>query len=367
MGLFSKSVKAEFAAVPIKAAAGVGSSGIPAFYSWSSGTFENMALSLPTVSRSFDLLASTIASLEFRQYTKVWDDVEGEYQKVYVPNESWMENPDPSVPRQFLLANLFKDIWVYGRGFLYVTSRNATDGRPMSFKWLAAANIQTPDEVGPQYFGMTDNIQFNGNNLDAENVITFLSPTTGIIFTGSRAVSIGLHLDQFADRLATIESVPGYLQQTSSGESMSGEELGDLASAWAAARRDGNLVGALNNYVNFIEFDKNPNEVNAEQRQYQALDLSRLCSVPAYLVSAPTPGASMTYQNAQQARQDLWLFGAQMFAEAICQRLSMNDVLSRGRFVEFDTDDLLEVSDMAESITPDTMTPSPTSQDPMND
>lgn len=348
MGLFSKKIRAEFAAAPVKAAAGVGSSGIPPFYSWSSGTFENMALSLPTVSRSFDLLASTISSLEFRQYTKQWTGEE--YEKIYVPNESWMENPDPSVPRQFFLSNLFKDIWIYGRGFLYVTSRNATDGRPMSFKWLAAANIQTPDEVGPQFFGMTDNIQFNGNNLDASNVITFLSPTVGLIYTGTRAVSIGLHLDQFADRLATIESVPGYLQQTSAGESMSGEELGDLASAWAAARRDGNLVGALNNFVNFVEFDKNPNEVNAEQRQYQALDLSRLCSVPAYLVSAPTPGASMTYQNAQQARQDLWLFGAHMFAEAITQRLSMNDILGRGRYVEFDTDSLLEVNDMSESL-----------------
>lgn len=348
MGLFSKKIRAEFAAAPVKAAAGVGSSGIPPFYSWSSGTFENMALSLPTVSRSFDLLASTIGSLEFRQYTKQWTGEE--YEEIYVPNESWMENPDPTVPRQFMLANTFKDIWIYGRAFWYVTSRNATDGRPMSFRWLPAANIQTPDEVGPQYFGMTDYIQFNGNDLDASNVITFLSPTTGLIFTGARAVSIGLHLDQFADRLATIESVPGYLQQTSAGESMSGEELGDLASAWAAARRDGNLVGALNNFVNFVEFDKDPNAVNAEQRQYQALDLSRLCSVPAYLVSAPTPGASMTYQNATQARQDLWLFGAQMYAMAITQRLSMNDILGRGRFVEFDTDDLLEVAEMSDSL-----------------
>ena len=56
----------------------------------------------------------------------------------------------------------------------------------------------------------------------------------------------------------------------------------------------------------------------------------------------------MTYQNASQARQDLWLFGAQMYAEAITQRLSMNDITSRGRFICFDTDDLLAVADMQE-------------------
>ena len=347
MAFFSRKITtAEFASSPIKAAAGVGMSGIPPMYAWSSGTFEQVALSLPTVSRARDLLASTISSLEFRQKVKQWNGTE--YEELYVPNESWMENPDPKVPRQFILANTVTDLFFYGRAFWAVTSRNATDGRPMSFEWLPAANIQTPNQVGPQYFGMPDVIQFNGVNLDPNEIITFLAPTTGIIFTGRRAVNIATHLDQYADRAATIETVPGYLQQTSAGETMSGEELGDLAAQWAQARREGNVIGALNNYVNFIEYDQSPLETNAAQRQYQALDLSRLCSVPAYLVSAPTPGASMTYQNATQARQDLWLFGAQMYAHAIESRLSMNDVTSRGRFVCFDTDELLAVADMNE-------------------
>ena len=347
MAFFSRKITtAEFASSPIKAAAGVGMSGIPPMYAWSSGTFEQVALSLPTVSRARDLLASTISSLEFRQKVKQWNGTE--YEELYVPNESWMENPDPKVPRQFILANTVTDLWMTGRAFWAVTSRNATDGRPMSFEWLPAANIQTPNQVGPQYFGMPDVIQFNGVNLDPNEIITFLAPTTGIIFTGRRAVNIATHLDQYADRAATIETVPGYLQQTAAGETMSGEELGDLAAQWAQARREGNVIGALNNYVNFVEYDQSPLETNAAQRQYQALDLSRLCSVPAYLVSAPTPGASMTYQNASQARQDLWLFGAQMYAHAIESRLSMNDVTSRGRFVCFDTDELLAVADMNE-------------------
>jgi hypothetical protein len=257
-----------------------------------------------------------------------------------------MENPDPKVPRQFILANTVTDLWMTGRAFWAITSRNATDGRPMSFEWLPSSNIQTPNQQGPQFFGMPDEIEFNGVQLDPSQIITFLAPTTGLMYSGRRSVNIATHLDQYADRAATIETVPGYLQQTAAGETMSGEELGDLAAQWAQARREGNVIGALNNYVNFVEFDRDPLEVNAAQREYQALDLSRMCSVPAYLVSAPTPGASMTYQNASQARQDLWLFGAQMYAHAIESRLSMNDVLSRGRFVRFDTDDLLAIGDM---------------------
>ncbi len=349
MAFFSRKITtAEFASSPVKAAAGVGMSGIPPMYAWSSGTFEQIALSLPTVSRARDLLASTISGLEFRQYIKQWNGEE--YEEIYVPNESWMENPDPKVPRQFILANTVTDLWMTGRAFWAVTSRNATDGRPMSFEWLPSANIQTPDQVGPQFFGMPKEIEFNGIQLDPNEIITFLAPTTGLMYSGRRAVSIATHLDQYADRAATIETVPGYLQQTSAGETMSGEELGDLAAQWAQARREGNVIGALNNYVNFVEFDRDPLEVNAAQREYQALDLSRICSVPAYLVSAPTPGASMTYQNASQARQDLWLFGAHMLATAITSRLSMNDVVSRGRYVKFDTDDLLAVGEMSDVL-----------------
>ena len=349
MAFFSRKITtAEFASSPVKAAAGVGMSGIPPMYAWSSGTFEQIALSLPTVSRARDLLASTISGLEFRQYVKQWNGTE--YEEIYVPNESWMENPDPKVPRQFILANTVTDLWMTGRAFWAVTSRNATDGRPMSFEWLPSANIQTPDQVGPQFFGMPKEIEFNGIQLDPNEIITFLAPTTGLMYSGRRAVSIATHLDQYADRAATIETVPGYLQQTSAGETMSGEELGDLAAQWAQARREGNVIGALNNYVNFVEFDRDPLEVNAAQREYQALDLSRICSVPAYLVSAPTPGASMTYQNASQARQDLWLFGAHMLATAITSRLSMNDVVSRGRYVKFDTDDLLAVGEMSDVL-----------------
>jgi hypothetical protein len=349
VAFFSRKITtAEFASSPVKAAAGVSMSGIPGMYAWSSGTFEQIALSLPTVSRARDLLASTISGLEFRQYIKQWNGEE--YEEIYVPNESWMENPDPKVPRQFILANTVTDLWMTGRAFWAVTSRNATDGRPMSFEWLPSANIQTPDQVGPQFFGMPKEIEFNGIQLDPNEIITFLAPTTGLMFSGRRAVSIATHLDQYADRAATIETVPGYLQQTSAGETMSGEELGDLAAQWAQARREGNVIGALNNYVNFVEFDRDPLEVNAAQREYQALDLSRICSVPAYLVSAPTPGASMTYQNASQARQDLWLFGAHMLATAITSRLSMNDVVSRGRYVKFDTDDLLAVGEMSDVL-----------------
>jgi hypothetical protein len=59
------------------------------------------------------------------------------------------------------------------------------------------------------------------------------------------------------------------------------------------------------------------------------------------------PG-SFTYQNAQQARQDLWLFGAKMYADCIEQTLSANSIVPRGRFVRFDVEDFLFENSMAD-------------------
>lgn len=339
MGLFSRKVTAPaLGEATVTAAAGGAFSMIGDYYAYTVGTFETLALTLPTVSRAADLMGAQIAELSLKHYTRQWT---GErYEEIYLPNEPWMDQLDPNVPMQFTLSNLFRDLWFYGRAFLWVSSRRADDNRPATFEWLPAANIETPSQVGPQYFGMPDTVLFNGVEINRNDVKVFLSPSVGLVWTGNRAINIALHLDQYADRMATQEQVPGYLQQRG-GETMSGDELNDLASSWAALRKDGSTVGALNDYVEFVEYKKDPAEVVSAQRQYQALELARLCSVPAYLVNAPTPGASMTYQNAQQARQDLWLFGTSMYARAISSRLSMNDILPRGRFVEFNAEDVL--------------------------
>ena len=52
--------------------------------------------------------------------------------------------------------------------------------------------------------------------------------------------------------------------------------------------------------------------------------------------------SGMTYANAQQARQDLILFGARPILHAMQERLSMDDVMARGRHVEFALDEYID-------------------------
>lgn len=339
MGIFTpkKTMSAEMGSAPIKAAAG--SSQVGSFLSYSTGVGEERALSVPTVSRARDLIAAMIGSLELKHYSKQWN---GEsYDEVYLPTEPWMDVPDPKVTRNFIMANTFSDLFFHGRAFWYVTTRYST-GLPASFTWLPAASISTPNQTGPQWFGQADVIMFNGLEIPTNDVIQFLSPIAGLLYTGNRAMSIAQHLDQAADRYATLETTPGYLRQVN-GEPMSGEELSDLAAGWAAARRN-NAIGALNSFTEFIEYKTSPAEEVSNQRQYQALELARVANIPPYLVGVATGG--MTYQNAQQARQDLYLFGARPYIDCIEQTLSAANVLPRNRYVEFNIEDYLSDAEL---------------------
>ena len=338
MGFLRKTVPPSFSSAPVQAAAGA--SQIGQFLYYQTGSDEIKALSVPTVSRARDLLGGLIGSLELKHYSKQWT---GErYEEIYLPLEPWMERPDPKVTRSFFFVNIFSDMFFYGIAYAYVTTRYS-DGRPASFTWLPAANMSSTQQAGyPQYYGNSTELEFNGLPLDVNNVVQFVSPIEGILKIGARSINTSIYLDQAADRLAQLETVPGYLQQVS-GEDMDGEFLGELASAWAAARK-ANAIGALSTQVKFVEFN-NQAEVNADMRRYQALEMARLCNVPAYLVSAPTEGASMTYQNAEQARQDLYLFGARLYLDVIEQTLSNDNIIPRGRFVEFDIESYIGTSD----------------------
>ena len=348
MGVFSRKTTAQpaFAVAPVQAAAG--SSGIGNFITYTTGSDEYKALSVASVSRSRDLIAGMIGSLSLKHYQKVWNEQTREYDEVYLPLEPWMETPDPNVTRAFFFTQIFSDLFFYGVAYAYVTKRTST-GWPYEMTWLPAANVSSTEQSGwPQFYGQSDELEFNGVPIPVADVIQFISPIPGIIKTGFRSINTAIYLDQAADRYAQLETTPGYLQQVS-GEDMDGEFLGDLAAAWAAARKN-NAVGALSSQLRFEEFKNSPMEVVSDQRKFQALEMARLCNVPAYLISAPTEGASMTYQNAQQARQDLYLFGARLYIDCIEQTLSGNRILPRGRFVEFDVESFIGSEDM--SMTP---------------
>jgi hypothetical protein len=284
------------------------------------------------------MIISLVGSLPLRHYTTQFN---GErYEKIYLENESWMDTPDPTLTRNFVMSNLCMDLMMRGRAFLYVTSRSSATGRPLAFQWMPCEMVDTLDQPGPQFFGKSNQITFNGINIPTQDVIQFLAPVQGFLWTGRRVLETAIKLDRSAERFASNEIVAGYLQQTDSSEPLDAESLGELAAAWSNARRV-NAVGALNSAVKYEQFDTDPSRLQLiEARNFSALELSRAIGVPAYLLGIGISGYN--YSNATQAKQDLYLLGAKLYMDCIQETLSATDILPRNRFVEFDTDDLIE-------------------------
>ncbi len=321
----------------VKAAAGAaGNPLVGNFINYTTGTDRSVALRNPTISRARDLICGMIGCLEITQYGRQWDGEEYEY--IDLPPDSWFQNPDPNVTRNFIMSFCADDLMFYGRAFWVVTERNAA-GFPSAFTWIPAADVTTFDQAGPQWWGPSSQIYFQGIQLDTKDVVQFLSPIPALLFTGSRAINTATRLDNAAERFATMEVPAGYLKQTG-GEPMSGQELADLAAAWSEARLTSS-VAALNEYVEWKESNIDPSKMElVGARTYQALELSRVANIPPYLVGAQS-GSGMTYQNAQQARQDLYLFGAKPYIDCIEQTLSLNHITPRGRYIELDVDSYL--------------------------
>jgi hypothetical protein len=334
MGIFTRK---QTAAPSVKAAAGAaGNPLVGNFINYTTGFDRSTALRNPTISRARDLICGMIGCLEITQYGRQWDGEDYEY--INLPPDSWFQNPDPNVTRNFIMSFCADDLMFYGRAFWVITERNAA-GFPSAFTWIPAADVTTFDQAGPQWWGPSTQIYFQGIQLDTKDVVQFLSPIPALLFTGSRAINTATRLDAAAERFATMEVPAGYLKQTS-GEPMSGQELADLAAAWSEARLTSS-VAALNEYVEWKESNIDPSKMElVSARTYQALELSRVANIPPYLVGAPS-GSGMTYQNAQQARQDLYLFGAKPYIDCIEQTLSLNHITPRGRYIELDVDSYL--------------------------
>lgn len=346
MARFSKkqtdAPKAAVAAARYGNGANTGAYMVDKFVFYSADPNVEAALQVPTVSRARDLICSMVGCLTIKQYSEQWN---GEYmERIYLPPDTWFTQPDPNVTRNFILANTASDLLMFGRAFWAITERLG-NGFPSKFTWLPAQNVYTLDQTGPQWFGPSDQITFQGAPLKTADVVQFLSPNGGLIYQGVSAITTALRLQRAAERFATNEIPSGYLKQTG-GEPMNAQDLADMASAFAAARQQ-STVAALNEFVDYKETSHKPDDLQLVQsREFMALEMARLANIPPYLVGVSVPG--YTYQHADSARMDLYQFGAKPLIEAIEQTLSMNSIVPRGRFIELDVRGYLEENGMAD-------------------
>jgi hypothetical protein len=347
MAIFSRSVnKAAISPEPTKAAAAGGyytnsvnnggAQMIGQYYSYVEGDARNRAMSVPTVSRARDLMASVLGCMQLKMYNEIWNG--DEMEKVPLAPRTWLRRIDPTLPNSFIMSWTFDDLFFFGRAFWYITSRTA-DGYPASFTRLPAAMVQTLDQSGPVWFAPSKEIIFQGGSLDPNDVVQFLSPIQGIVYMSEKAIATALQLEAARFRNSSSAIPAGILRQTG-GEPLSAQELADLAAAFNAARAT-NQTAALNEFVTYTETLTSPDKMLLiESAEFQAMEMARLCNIPPYLAGVSV--GSYSYQSSAEARMDLWTFGVRAYADCIAGTLSQNNVLPNGSNVEFDVEDYLK-------------------------
>jgi phage portal protein BeeE len=284
------------------------------------------AMSVPTISRARDLICSAVGSLPLCLYTVRWNDATSAPVEERTPPAGWMNRPDPNRTRQWVLSWTTDDLLFLGRAYWRITARYQTS-YPSAFQWMPAADVA---------IDATGIVRYLGKVVDPSDVVEFLSPTDGILFTGWRTISTATNLDQAAERFSTTEIPAGWLEQTENSEPLDADELAALADSFGAARQQ-RAVAALNPFIRWHESTMDPSRLQlVEARRHQAVELARIANVPAYYVDAPPQGSGITYTNSAQARADLIDFAALPYIAAIEQTLGGPNVTPNGQAVRLD-------------------------------
>lgn len=299
---------------------------------WGS-TYRWRAMRIPTISRARDLICTTVGSLPLQAFNIFWDPERLEYAELRIPDEPWMVRPNDKTTRSHMVAWTVDDLVFHGRAFWLITSRYST-GYPASFWRLPAEEVSVNADMWDANAPLgAFTLSWRGAELNNDDVVCFWSPIQSLLETGSTAIIQAERLGLAATRFATTPAAMGWLRQVE-GEDLTGDELADLAATWAEAR-DTSAVAALNRSVEWHESSIDPDRLQLIQaRQHSALELSRVANIPPYLVGAET--SSFTYANAQQARQDLILFGCAPYIAVVEETLSGPSVSSRSRIIRFD-------------------------------
>jgi hypothetical protein len=344
MGIFNRTVnKAAISPEPTKAAAAggtfyqnnnAGAQLVGQYYSYVEGTARNRAMSVPTISRARDLMASVIGCMNLKMYNEMWNGEEME--KMPLAPRTWLRRIDPTLPNNFICRGHLTIYFFWSR--VLVHNVRTADGYPASYTRLPAAMVQTLDQAGPVWFAPSKDIVFNGGGLDPNDVVQFLSPIQGIIYMSEQSVATALKLEGARYRNSSSAIPAGILRQTG-GEPLSAQELADLAASFNAARET-NQTAALNEFVTYTETLTSPDKMLLiDSAEFQAMEMARLCNIPPYLAGVSV--GSYSYQSSAEARMDLWTFGVRAYADCIAGTLSQNNILPNGTYVEFDVEQYL--------------------------
>jgi hypothetical protein len=280
------------------------------------------AMSIPAIARARTIVCSTIARLPLRIRPADWGG-----------RRSLIDQPEPDRPRYSTLRDTVDDLLFHGSAVWMVLDRDATTGRPVSARWVPRTSVEAAARDGWwSVVSGTGAVEVHGRDL-----IWFDGPHDGILNFGARTLRMALRLDRAAAGRA-INPVPAMELHQTSDDILTDDEISQLIRSWEKALTTGAGVAFTNKSIEARPHGAQPEQLLLQGRNASSVEAARLIGVPALLVDAVTPGFSSTYQTVAEQGRALVDHGLAGYMTAIDARLSMDDILPRGVWCEFDPD-----------------------------
>ena len=285
------------------------------------------AISVPSVMRCRNLIATTIGTMELKTYSKAT--------KQEIPNLPWVNQISKSAPNTVILTAIVDALLFYGTAYLECTEVYQDDNRPARFDFVNNTRIQ---------------VQLNRNNtfvdfytVDGQerpmsgvgSLITIQSPIDGILNAGARILRAAIDLEKAAANASAVPTPAGILKNN--GADLGEKEVAGLLAAWRRSRAE-RSTAYLTSSLEFQPTSFSPKDMTyVDSLQYMATQISRLCNVPAYYISADQ-NQSLTYSNIQDERRQFVALSLQPYVSAIESRFTMDDLSAQTQFIAFDMD-----------------------------
>jgi HK97 family phage portal protein len=288
---------------------------------------RNEAMSVPAVARCRNLLSGVIGGLPLNLYRKSTGEELG--------NPIWVDQPALNQPRSVTMAWTVDSLMMYGVAYWQVTEVYEEDQRPRRFQWIPNVKVTFSTDLAgmtvTQYYVDAVAVPMSGLG----SLITFQSFDEGILERGSETIRAAIDLRKAAVVAASTPMPSGVLRNN--GADLDPKEIAGLLAAWKNARNN-RSTAYLTSTLEYQPTSFSPKDMMYDEaQQFLATEISRLCGIPAYLLSAEA-NTSMTYANVLDERKQFFSMSLEPYVNAIQDRLSMDDITARGNAVRFDVD-----------------------------
>lgn len=285
------------------------------------------AMAVPAVARVRHLIAGTIARLPLTAW-RAAEQLE--------PPPPWMHQAGGGLPPYHRMLWTVDDLLFHGWS-LWVARRGAEEqlleaGRVATHRWR---------------FDTQDNghrVLVDDKPVRDRDVILIPGPHEGLLNFGSQAIRQAADLEANAAKFAANPHAYIELHQTE-GADLTDPQIDALIARWAAARHgEHGGVAFTSKQVAARELGAAPEHLLLDGRNFAAVNMARLGSVPATLVDASSVKSTLTYETSQGRNGEFLDYGLSLYLEAIAARLSLDDVVPHGQSVRFDTTELRQLT-----------------------